>query len=57
MEKLKSLAKTVKDVLEADARTRNSDSFLYLKVLEEYGNRKGLDINGMSVTTFLMRMT
>lgn len=47
----------VKTILETDERSRNSDSFLYLKVLEVQGREKGLDIHSMSITTFLMRMS
>lgn len=46
----------VKDILEKDKQSRNSDSFLYLKVLSVIGERKGIDINSMSITTFLLHL-
>ncbi len=46
----------VKRILETDVRSRNSDSFLYFKVLEEQGREKGLDIHSMSMPTFLLNM-
>lgn len=57
MKELMTTTKLVKNILETDERSRNSDSFLYLKVLEEQGKEKGLDINGMSITTFLMHLS
>lgn len=52
--KLKAL---IRHILETDVKSRNSDSFLYLKVLEHQDREKGLDIHSMSITTFLMRMS
>ena len=56
MDKMKTVSGLVRHILKEDKRTRNSDSFLYLKVLEVYGKRKGLDLNGMSVKSFLLSM-
>jgi len=47
----------IRHILETDVKSRNSDSFLYFKVLEEQGREKGLDIHSMSITTFLLNMT
>ena len=58
--KTKDLYKTSKlvhEILLQDERTRNSDSFLYLKVLGVLGLKKGIDIDSMSITTFLLNMT
>lgn len=54
---LKTVTSVVKRILENDEQSRNSDSFLYFKVLEHYGNRKGIDIHGMSVPHFLLNMS
>lgn len=56
MSELKPITTLVKDILEHDTQARNSDSFLYFKVLEHQGQQKGVDIHSMSVTTFLLRM-
>lgn len=57
MKELMTAMDLVKNILETDDRSRNSDSFLYLKVLEVQGREKGLDINSMSITTFLMHLS
>ena len=56
MSELKTVTKLVKSILEEDTQCRNSDSFLYLKILETYGNKNGIDINEMSVPNFLLTM-
>ena len=56
MNDLKTVSKLVKDILEQDKQSRNSDSFLYLKVLEAYGVKNGIDISSMSVPYFLLNM-
>ena len=54
---LKTTTSVVKKILETDEQSRNSDSFLYFKVLEHYGDRKGIDIHSMSVPHFLLNMS
>lgn len=56
MNDLKTTKALVKSILETDRRCRNSDSFLYLKVLSEMGKRKGIDIENMSVPYFLLNL-
>lgn len=56
MDDLKTLTGVVKSILIADEQTRNSDSFLYFRVLEYYGAQNGVDLNGMSVVRFLLHM-
>lgn len=56
MNKTKQLITTanlVKAILETDPKTRNSDSLLYLKVLEHFATQKGVNLHQMSVTAFL----
>lgn len=55
MDNLKNNRALVKRILEEDKRCRNSDSFLYFKVLEAYSGKHGVDLGGMSVKTFLLR--
>lgn len=50
---LRNTTELVKYILENDKRARNSDSFLYLKVLEEIDNERGTDILRMKVMHFL----
>ena len=56
MNDLKHTTKIVKAILEEDEQARNSDSFLYLKVLDVYGEKNGIDIKSMSITTFLLHL-
>jgi hypothetical protein len=56
MNDLKNTTALVKAILEQDKQCRNSDSFLYLKVLSVIGKRKGIDIETMSVPYFLVNL-
>ena len=56
MNELKTTTKLVKAILEQDERTRNSDSFLYLKVIDTVAERKGINLYGISVPMFLVSM-
>lgn len=56
MNDLKTTTALVKSILEQDKQCRNSDSFLYLKVLSVIGKQRGIDIDKMSVTYFLMHL-
>jgi hypothetical protein len=53
---LKNTTALVKSILEQDKQCRNSDSFLYLKVLFAVGKQKGIDIEKMSVPYFLLNL-
>lgn len=53
---LKNTTALVKAILEQDKQCRNSDSFLYLKVLSVIGKRKGIDIDSVSVPYFLVNL-
>lgn len=57
MNELKTTASLVKQILEEDKQARNSDSFLYFRVLEYHGSMKGIDIHSMSIPTFLLNMS
>lgn len=50
---LKTTTSIVKAILEEDERTRNSDSYLYLKVLEYIGRQKGMHFHLWTVATLL----
>lgn len=52
----KNTTALVKAILEEDPMARNSDSFLYFKVLGKLGHEKGLDLDYVSVTVFLLNM-
>ena len=56
MNELKKTSKLVKAILEQDGRARNSDSFLYLKVIEHIADVKGFNLYGISVPGFLVSM-
>ena len=56
MNDLKTTTALVKSILEQDKQCRNSDSFLYLKVLSVIGKERGIDIDKMSVPYFLMHL-
>ena len=53
---LKNTTALVKSILEQDKQCRNSDSYLYLKVLSVVGKQKGIDIEKMPVTYFLLNL-
>lgn len=46
----------VKHILEVDERARNSDSFLYFKVLKHHANKRGIDLRHLSVAELLLGM-
>lgn len=50
---LKTVSTLVKFLLTNYTQARNSDSFLYLKVLESQAYDKGIDLNNVSVVYFL----
>lgn len=52
----KNTTALVKSILEQDKQCRNSDSFLYLKVLSVIGKQKGIDIENMSIPHFLLNL-
>jgi hypothetical protein len=53
---LKHTSEIVKAILIEDKRTRNSDSFLYLKVLKHFSQKMGQPVHKMSVQMFLLSM-
>ena len=56
MNELKKTSKLVKAILEQDGRARNSDSFLYLKVIEHIADAKGINLYGIPIPVFLVSM-
>ena len=53
----KKLYKTtdlVKEILQESKQARNSDTYLYLQVTYRVGLLKGIDVNAMPVTEFLL---
>ena len=55
--RIKGVERLVKTILKQDERTRNSDSFLYFEVLKRIGAENGIDIEGMSITSFLLTLS
>ena len=53
---LKNTTALVKSILEQDEQCRNSDSFLYLKVLSAVAKQKGIDLEKMTVPFFLTNL-
>ena len=51
---LKTTKALVKHILETDKRARNSDSYLYLKVIKHYDTIHNTDFCRMTVTDFLL---
>ena len=51
------MLKTVKTILEEDERARNSDSFLYFRIIEKFGMQQGFDVNQIPVASFLLNMS
>jgi hypothetical protein len=56
MNNLKEVSKIVQFILEEDTRARNSDSYLYLRVLDYIAHRDGIFLAGMPVPYFLENM-
>jgi hypothetical protein len=56
MNELKTTTNLVKAILEEDEQARNSDSFLYLRVIEHIAEQKGRNITYMTVPYFLQNM-
>lgn len=56
MSNLLAITGITKEVLEQYEQTRNSDSLLYLKVLERYSHERGIDLRLLSVPVFLKQM-
>ena len=52
---LKNTTALVQALLEDDKRCRNSDSFLYLKVLSVVAQRKGINLDSVSIPLFLLQ--
>jgi hypothetical protein len=54
MKDLKTITALVQSLLEQDSRCRNSDSFLYLRVLFTHAEKNGINIDSMSIPDFLL---
>lgn len=54
MSDLKSTAALVRTLLEHDPRCRNSDGFLYLRVLFAYAAKNGINLDAMTIPDFLI---
>lgn len=53
---LRTTTALVKAILQEDKQARNSDSFLYFKVLKRVGYERNINIDAMSVSSFLLHM-
>lgn len=53
---LRNTTALVKAILEQDQKARNSDSFLYFRLLSKLGEEKGLNLDNIPVTVFLLSM-
>ena len=56
MSELKKTAAIVEHLLRTNKQTRNSDSYLYLKVLEYLDEQRGTFTSRLPVSAFLKRM-
>ena len=57
IKELNTITGLVKAILATDKSARNSDSYLYLKVLEQQAAQRNIDIRLVSVTSFLSNIT
>ena len=55
MTDLLTTAKLVETILEQDTRARNSDSFLFFRVIGVISLDKGIDLNKVPITVFLLK--
>ena len=53
---LKATTALVEQLLREEPQTRNSDSLLYLKVLQYHANERGIDLQKVPVPMFLLNM-
>lgn len=56
MNQLKTTRALVKRIMENDPQTRNSDSYLYLKVIEHIAAEKNISLANISVVKYLLHM-
>lgn len=56
MNNLKTVSGLVKQILEEDVLSRDSDNQLYLNVLEFYAKRKGISLLSLNVPLFLQEI-
>lgn len=56
MKDLKTVTAVVRYILENYKQTRSCDGLLYLKVLEHYAFKKGIELRMLSVPMFLTQM-
>lgn len=56
MNDLKNVTQVVKEILVNNEKARNSDSILYLEVLQLYSYKNGTSLNMLSVPYFLSHM-
>lgn len=56
LRELRTTTELVKDILKGCPEARNSDNILYIKVCENIGNEKGIDIEKMSMPHFLLNL-
>lgn len=54
MNNITNTARLVRHLLATDKQTRNSDSYLYLKVIEHQAVEKGIDIRNIALVSFLV---
>ena len=57
MKDLKTIKALVKLILEQDPKARNSDSYLYLRVIHYVAKLHNIDLSKLSVISFLMTMS
>lgn len=60
MNKKKELISTnalVETLLKQESVCRNSDNFLYYRVISEIAKRKSIDLNNVSILSFLLSMS
>ncbi len=53
MDSIRSTARLVRHILATDKQSRNSDSYLYLKVIEQQAAEMGKDIRNIALVSFL----
>jgi outer membrane protein assembly factor BamD (BamD/ComL family) len=53
---LKATSKLVEEFLRDEPQTRNSDSLLYLRILQYHANERGMLLHNIPVPLFLLNM-
>ena len=56
MVEIRKVSKLVKSLLAEDEHCRNSDSYLYLRVLKIFAEKRGIDLRDVTISNFFLNL-